>query len=196
MPIVINMPRRLRPRAAPAWGVEPSYRPDPTPESLERQEALVPYESAAPVPANESGVSLRDLQSLRDAMITTIRADREQFLLTVRDALKARDQEIAALRGEVGSMRRAMEQVRSGLEGVERRLGGMVDPGEDAGTWAELIQRDGRQGQGGDSLAVVIQLAYGRGGQVHSEQQVGHHIPVEGQGVRTGAGQRRPRLMT
>ena len=73
-------------------------------------------------PVVENALTAGDLDSLRDTMLSIVREEREMFLAAVRSALTLRDREIAGLKDEVGRMRDLMENVRSGVERLERRV--------------------------------------------------------------------------
>jgi excisionase family DNA binding protein len=62
-------------------------------------------------------MSVTDLESFRDSMIETIRDEREVFLQTLRDALVSRDQELDALRGQVGQLEQVILLLQDKLQG-------------------------------------------------------------------------------
>jgi excisionase family DNA binding protein len=146
-------------RRSPAWragaGEEAARIPTATP--VREQESLVPYHHPYPtaeryetpeIVAASSGLdrsptsalTQSDLESLRDAMLAIVREDREMYLAAVREAMMVRDREIGGLKAELSGMRRVLDSVRAGLEGLELRLASGRDTEQVSGSeWADLM---------------------------------------------------------
>lgn len=130
-----------------------SVRPRPAMERTvlpqEPLDSLVPSYDATPVDHISSappGTALTqdDVDSLRDAMLSVVREEREMFLAAVRSALTLRDREIAGLKEELGRLRETMERVRSGVERMERRVRSDAEDA-DAEAWLDLLVPQGTQ---------------------------------------------------
>jgi excisionase family DNA binding protein len=106
----------VRPRPA-----ERALYPDPLDNAVASYEPdAIDHISSSPIV--ENALTAGDLDSLRETMLSTVREEREMFLAAVRSALTLRDREIAGLKDEVSRMRDLMENVRSGVERLERRV--------------------------------------------------------------------------
>lgn len=113
-------------------------------------DSLVPYESpdlvstassSEPSARTPSSLTHSDLDSLRDAMLAIVREDREMFLAATREALMVRDREILGLKQEIAALRRVMESVRAGVEGLEHRVTARRESEDrlDAQVWADVL---------------------------------------------------------
>jgi hypothetical protein len=127
-------------------GSEPGSESDwAVPSPRRPNDSLVPFAAgpAAPIsqpPVYTSALTSNDLESLRDAMLAIVREERESFMVAVRDALEARDQEIAQLRAEVAQTRGSVDRMSRALESVERTVGAAWKASTtEPWSWAETI---------------------------------------------------------
>ncbi len=107
----------VRPRAS-----EATMFPDLPLESSVQSYEPAPLDHISSSPLGPSGLTQTDVETIRDAMLSVVREEREMFLAAVRSALTLRDREIAGLKDELGRMRELMDGVRSGVERLERRV--------------------------------------------------------------------------
>ncbi len=98
-----------------------SVRPQPL-DSLVPSYEPAPLDHISSAPIVENALTQTDLESLRDTMLTVVREEREMFLAAVRSALTLRDRGIATLKDELADMRTLIENVRAGVDRLERRV--------------------------------------------------------------------------
>lgn len=95
-----------------------------SPEVGQREDGLVKFGETALPPERvmESGLTYRDLDSLRDAVLAIVREERDVFMRAVKVAMDSKDQEISRLRDDMGRIRSLLDSMRGEMREVRQSL--------------------------------------------------------------------------